>query len=76
MVVRLYAPPVVRENVEDAQNNDKERGGPFGLEANRNHGASDKTNQGNQQTDEIPLTLKDEAKEEEDQENTASKQNT
>jgi len=44
MVMGLYAPPVVRENIEDAQNNDKERGRPLGLEANRNHGASDKTN--------------------------------
>jgi len=44
MVMGLYAPPIVRENVEDAQNNDEERGGPLGLEANRNHGASDKTN--------------------------------
>lgn len=76
MMMGFYAPPIVRENVEDAQNDDKERGGPLGLETNGNHGASNKTNYGNQETHEIPLTLKDEAKEEEDQENTTSKQNT
>lgn len=76
MVMGFHTPPVVGENVEDAQNNDQERSGPLGLETNRNHGASDKTNYGNQKAHKAPLTLNDETKEEENQENATSKQNT
>jgi len=50
MMMRLHAPPIIREHVEDAQNNDKEGCRPLGLETNGYHNTGNKTHDGYQQT--------------------------
>jgi hypothetical protein len=62
-----YTPPVISENIEYTQDKHEERGRPFGFEANRNHYARSKTNDGHKNSNNAPFALKDEAKEEEDQ---------
>jgi len=72
-VSRVDIPPVVREDVEDAKNKDKESGWPLGLEANSNHATGSKTEDRYNDTHDRPFALEDETQEEEDQQNASSK---
>ena len=70
----MDAPPVVREHVEDTQNDNKECGGPLCLEANGYHGASGETEDGYEESSNAPTPLEDESEEKEDEEDTTSKE--
>lgn len=70
----MNSPPIVGENVENAQHHNKECGRPLGLETNGNHDTSGKTNDRNKNAHEAPFALKNEAKEKEDQEDSAGKE--
>jgi hypothetical protein len=50
VMVRLYAPPIIREHVEDAQNDNKEGCRPLGLETNGYHTTSDQADKRYQHT--------------------------
>ena len=63
----MDTPPVVSKDVEDAENQDEEGGRPLGLEPNGDHSTSAEAKDGNENTHEGPLALKDEAEEEEDE---------
>ncbi len=67
----MDAPEVVDENVKDTEHNDKEHAGPLGLEANGDHSAGAKTDEGDQHACEAPLSAEGEAYEEENEEDTA-----
>lgn len=68
-----YSPEVVHKKVEDAENHNQESRAELGLEADNNHHASNKANERDNDSPDGPLSAKDEADEEEDQENTAGK---
>lgn len=70
-VSRVDAPPVVNEDVEDAQKSDKETGTPLGLEADGDHDTGAQTNDGDDDTGERPVPLENKTDEEEDEENSA-----
>lgn len=70
----VHAPPVVRENVEDTQNNDEEDGRPLGFEANGYHTAGTETEERHKHPCDAPCALKDESEEQKDEENTTSEQ--
>ena len=72
----MYRPEVVRDDVEDAEDKDKEDGGPFGLEADSHHDAGCETNNRDEDASDAPFSLDDKSKEEEDKENTASEEET
>lgn len=57
---RVNAPPVVNEDVEDAQDDHQERGRPFGLEPDGYHDASRKAHNGDKYTCNTPLALENE----------------
>jgi len=67
----VYAPPVVGENVEHAQNEDKECSRPFRFESNGDHGTSPESNDGDKYANESPLSLKDKSNKEENEEHTS-----
>lgn len=71
---RRDTPPVVRKDVEDAENEDKEACRPLGLEADCNHAASSKSDDRNKDTPNAPLTLENETEEEEDKEDATGKE--
>lgn len=73
---RVDAPPVVSEDVEHAEDEDKECSRPLGLEANGDHNTSPETNNRDDDAGNSPLALEDEANEQEDQENTSSQEET
>jgi hypothetical protein len=75
-VCGMYAPPIVGEDIEDAEDDDKEGSGPLGLETNGNHDAGNEPNNGDEHTRDAPFTLDDETQEEENQEDTTGKKNT
>lgn len=66
-----YSPEVVDEDVEDAEDDNEERGAGLGLETNDNHDTGDEADQGDEDTAKRPLAAEDEANEEEDEQNTA-----
>jgi len=68
------APPVVGEHIEDAQNDNEEDSRPFGFETNSDHAAGGETKERNEHPCNAPCTLDDESEEQEDQEDTAGKQ--
>ena len=72
----MHAPPVVGEHVEDAEHQDEECGRPFSLEADSDHDACGETDDGDEDTTQVPFTLDNEAEEEEDEEHTAGKKET
>lgn len=72
----MYAPPVVSEHIEYAQDQDEEGGGPFGFEANSDHNTGSQTKDRNKDATDAPLSLKDESEEKEDQKNTTSQEET
>lgn len=65
----MDAPPIVDQNVEDAQKEDQERRAPLRLEADDDHDASAEAKERNEDTRERPGALEDEADEEEDEQN-------
>lgn len=67
----MDGPPVVDEDVEDTEDENKECGRPLGLETNGNHRACCETNQGDEDTDKAPFATEGETNEEEDKQNTA-----
>lgn len=73
-VGRNHAPPVVGEYVEDAEDDDEEYSGPFGFEADGDHSACAESEDGDEYAADGPLALKDEAKEQENEEDASSKQ--
>jgi hypothetical protein len=73
-VCRVNAPPVVCKDVEDTENDDKEPGGPLGLEANGDHDTGGETEDGDNHSHEGPLTLDNESEEEEDEEHTTGQE--
>jgi hypothetical protein len=70
---RVHAPPVVGKHVEYAQDKYEECSRPFGLETDGDHNASGETENGNENTNDTPLSLEDESEEKEDKQYTASK---
>ena len=65
-------PPVVDEDVEDAEESDEEAGAPFGLEAHGDHDTGSEADDGHEDPGERPAALEDEADEEEDQQHPSS----
>jgi hypothetical protein len=65
------APPIVDENIEYTQDENEERRGPLGLEANSNHRAGGETNQRDKRTSNAPLATECETNEKEDKQDTA-----
>lgn len=63
MVMRLYTPPVIREHVEDAQDEDKEACRPLRLESNSHHDTSDEAYERYHKSCKAPLTLEHETDE-------------
>lgn len=72
-VSSVDTPPIVNEDVEDAQKSDKETGAPLGLEADGDHDTGAQTNDGDDDTGERPVALEDETNEKEDEEDSAGK---
>lgn len=70
----MYRPPVVGEYIEDTEHENQEYSSPFGLESDSNHAAGTKTKDRNKETSNAPLSLEDETKEEEDEQDTAGKE--
>ena len=73
-VRRVDGPEVVCDNIEYAEDEHEERSGPLGFEANRDHDAGSKTDNGDKDAPNAPGALDNETKEKEDQENTSSKE--
>lgn len=71
-VCRWNSPPVVSEDIEDAEDNNKKYGRPFGFETNGNHNTCTKTNDRHEDTGDGPCSLDNEAEEEENEEDTTS----
>ncbi len=67
---RVDAPPVVDEDVEDAERANQERSGPFRLEANCNHDARREPDHRDEKPCNAPLSPEDETDEEEDEQDT------
>lgn len=72
-VSSVDAPPIVNEDIEDAQKSDKETGTPFGLKAHGDHDTGAQTDDGDDDTGEGPVALEDETNEKEDEEDSAGK---
>jgi hypothetical protein len=70
----VHAPPVVGKDVEHAEDQDEERRAPFRLEAHSNHAACRQPDNRHEEPHERPLSLDDEAEEQEDQEDTTGKE--
>lgn len=71
---RADAPPVVDEDVEDAERDDEERSRPFRLESYRYHTARRQSNDGHEEPRDGPCTPDHEPDEQENQQYTTSKQ--
>ena len=63
----MDAPEVVDEDVEDAEDDNKERASPLCLESNSNHRARSQTNKRDKYTGNTPLPTEREANEQEDE---------
>lgn len=70
----MHRPPVVGENIEGAEDENQECSRPFGLEANRDHSTCAQTDDRDKQTCNAPFALDNESQEQEDEQDTASKQ--
>lgn len=64
----MQGPPVVDEDVGDAQYGDEQAGAPLGLETDSDHDASRETQEGDDGSEEGEFALEGESDEEEDQE--------
>ena len=73
MMCRMQAPPVVGKDVEYAEHDDKEGGGPLGLEAEGDHDARSETKHGKEESSKAPRTLDNESEEEENKKDTTRK---
>lgn len=71
---RVHAPPVVGEDVEYAENDNKEDGRPFGFETNSDHSACGETEKRDEYSGKVPFTLEDKTEEQEDKEDTSGEQ--
>jgi hypothetical protein len=69
----MNAPPVVREHIERAQDEDEESGRPFRLEPYRNHTARSQPHDRYQHSRDAPLPLNDESQKQEDEQDPAGK---
>ena len=63
----MYAPPIVGEHVEHAQDEHEESRRPLGLEPDRNHTARTQTYDRHKHSPDAPLPLNDESQKEEDE---------
>lgn len=70
----VHAPPIIRKDVENTEQDDEEGRGPFCFEANGYHRACCETEERHEYATYVPLSLDDEAEEEEDEEDAASKE--
>ena len=70
----VYTPPIIREYIEHTQYKNQEGGWPLGLETNSHHDTSSKTDNADEHANKAPWTLKDEAQEQENKQNTACKE--
>lgn len=68
----MHGPPVVDEEVEDAQHDDEEDGGKLGLVPYSDHDAGGEADDRDEHPREAELAVEDESDEEEDEENAAS----
>ena len=57
----MYAPPIIDEHVEHAQQRHEETGAPFGFEPYRDHDASSESDDGYENTCDRPFALENEA---------------
>lgn len=67
-----YSPEVVHQQVETAQDDDKQRSAVLGLETHDNHDTGASAKDADEDAPEGPLAAENEANEEEDQEHTTS----
>jgi hypothetical protein len=70
-VARANGPPVVGEDVEYAQHDDQEGGGPLGFEANRHHDTCGEPKDGDEDAHDAPGALEDKPDEQEYEQHTA-----
>jgi hypothetical protein len=70
----VHSPPVICKYIEDTQDNDKECGRPLGFETDGNHCACTHSNQGNNDTNNAPLSLQNETEEKENEQDASSEQ--
>jgi hypothetical protein len=73
MMMRFNAPPIIREYIEGAQNDNEEGCWPLGLETNSYHNTRNKAHKRYQQARKAPLTLDHETKEQENKQDTTGK---
>jgi hypothetical protein len=71
----VQGPPVVDDEVENAQDQDEHDGAKLGLEANNNHDAGDKSKCANYDSPNAPLASKHKADEQKDEQDTSGKLN-
>ena len=71
---RVHSPEVVDDDIEDAENQHEKGCRPLGLEADGNHDAGGKTNNGDEKPCNAPLSTEDETDEQEDEEDTSREQ--
>jgi len=69
----MYAPPVVGEHVEHAQEEDEESSRPLRFEADSNHTARSQTNDRHKHSSNAPLSLNHESQKEEDEQDPTGK---
>lgn len=72
----MYAPPVVGENVENAQHDDQKGCGPFGFKADSNHDACRKTEERDKHTTYAPFALENEPNEQEYEQDASGEEET
>ena len=72
----MYTPPVIDKDVEYAQDDNEENRRPLGLEANSDHNAGGKSKQGEENAPNAPSSLQDDPQEKENQEYTASEEDS
>jgi hypothetical protein len=75
-VCGVHAPPVVRENVEDAQDDNEERGRPLGFEADGDHDTGGETKDGDEYARDAPIPLQNESDEKENEKDASSEKET
>jgi hypothetical protein len=69
---KTYSPEVVDEQVENTENDHKHHSTPLSLEAHNNHHTSNRSQKNNHNPSKAPLTSKDKAYEQENQQHTSS----
>ena len=70
----MHSPPVICKYIEDTQDNDKECGRPLGFETDGDHRACTHSNQGNNDTNNAPLSLQNETEEKKNEQDASSEQ--